>query len=106
MALPRYRLSRQAVNDLEQIADYLGERNPSAADRVIDEFFRSFDALSSNPDVGTNLDELRDELRMFVPSTPAARYIVFYYAVSDGVMISDVIHSARDWIGMFSRRER
>jgi toxin ParE1/3/4 len=106
MALPWYRLSRRAIADLEQISDYLGEQNPSAADRVIDELFRTFDALAAYPKIGTSLDDLRLELRMFVPSKPAASYVVFYYPVPDGVMISGVIHAARDWIGMFSSGER
>lgn len=106
MALQRYRLSSQAVVDLEQIADYLGDQSQSAADRVLDELFRTFDALAISTEMGMSLHELRPGLRMFVPSKPAASYAVFYYLVSDGVMISGVIHSARDWIGMFSSGER
>jgi toxin ParE1/3/4 len=106
MALPIFRLSRPAISDLEQIADYLGERNPSAGDRVIDELFRSFETLSTNPELGMSLEELRPALRMFVPCKPATNYLVFYYVVPDGVMISRVIHAARDWMGMFSRGER
>lgn len=92
--------------DLEELADYLGERNPSAADRVIEELDRSFDAIAGNRESGTSLDDLRSGLRVFVPSKPAANYLVFYYLVPDGVVISDVVHASRDWIGMFSRHER
>ncbi len=106
MAAPKYRLARRAISDLEQISDYLGQRNPSAADRVVDELFRAFDLLAISPEMGISLDELRPQLRMFLPSKPAANYLVFYYVVPDGVMVSGVIHSARDWIGMFSRGER
>lgn len=106
MAAPTFRLARRAVADIEQIADYIGERNPTAADRVIDELFCSFDELALNPELGTNLDDLRAELRMFIPRKPAQNYLVFYYVVPDGVMVSGVIHSARDWIGMFTRGAR
>jgi toxin ParE1/3/4 len=106
MARPIYRLSRLAVSDLEQIADYLGERNPTAADRVIDELFRSFDALSTDPGIGMSLEELRPELRMLMPTKPAASYLIFYYKVPDGVLVSRVLHAARDWMGMFSSGER
>jgi len=32
----RFRLTDQAVADLEGIASHIGERNPAAADRVLD----------------------------------------------------------------------
>jgi hypothetical protein len=31
---------------------------------------------------------------------------VLYYQMDDGVMISDVVHSARDWVGMLESGER
>jgi len=100
-----YRLARRVITDLEQISDYLGQRNPAAADRVIDELFRAFDLLAIQPELGIDLDELRPQLRLFHPAKPAARYLIFYYIVSDGVMVSAVIHSARDWVGMLEKRE-
>ena len=103
MALPIFRLSRRAVSDLEHIVDYLGTRNPAATDRGIDELFNTFEALCIDPDKGMSLEELRPELRMSIPSKPASNYLVFYYVVSDGVMISRVLHSARDWMSIFSR---
>jgi toxin ParE1/3/4 len=106
VASPTYRLARRAITDLEQISDYLSQRSASAADRVIDELFRSFDVIARDPDLGISLGELRPQLRMFQPSKPAANYLVFYNLVPDGVMVSGVIHAARDWIGMFLRSER
>jgi len=106
MANRGYRLSDQAVRDLEGIATYLGERSVDAADAVIDELTRTFKTLLGNPEVGTKLDEVRSDLRVFVPSHPAASYLVFFYGSDDGVLISDVVHAARDWIGMLKRGER
>jgi toxin ParE1/3/4 len=106
MAAPQYRLARQVITDLEGISYYLGQRSPTAADRVIDELFRVFDSLAVEPETGISLDDLRQNLRVCIPLKPAANYLVFYYVVPDGVMISAIIHSARDWIGMFARGER
>jgi plasmid stabilization system protein ParE len=55
----RFRIARRGATDLEEIAEYIGQRNPSAADRVIDELFHSFAQLADNPDFGISLDELR-----------------------------------------------
>jgi plasmid stabilization system protein ParE len=73
---------------------------------VIDELFRAFDALANNPETGMNIDHVRPNLRLLLLSKPAANYLVFYYVVADGVMISAIIQGARDWIGMFARGER
>jgi toxin ParE1/3/4 len=106
MESKRYRLSNRAVRDLEEIADYIGSQSIDAADRVIDELSRTFEMLAHLPEIGTGLDDLRTGLRFFVPSRPAANYAVFFYRSAEGVLISDVIHSARDWVGMLSRGER
>lgn len=106
MATQRHCLSCQAVADLEQIAEYLGQHSPDAADRVLDTLFETFEAIATNREIGTSLEELRPGLRMFVPAKPASNYVVFFYAVPDGIMVSTVVHSARDWTGMFLSGDR
>jgi toxin ParE1/3/4 len=106
MASRRYFLSRQARADLDSIAAYLREKSPSAARRVLTELFRTFQFLAAAPESGTQRDDLYPKARLFTPSRPAANYVVFFYARSDGVEISDIIHAAQDWEGMFSRGER
>lgn len=99
-------MSAQAIADLEQIANYLGEKSPSASGRVIDELFRTFESLAAFPEMGESFDDLRPGLRLIVPAKPAASYAVFYCLQQDIVLVVGVIHSARDWIGMFSTGER
>lgn len=106
MAASRYRLSQQALRDLENIADYLGSQNPEASDRVLQTIEETFKLLTLEPQLGVKRDDLHPNIRLFVPRSPADRYAVFYYAIIDGVEISDVIHAARDWVGMFGRQER
>jgi plasmid stabilization system protein ParE len=106
MAALNFRLSRRAISDLEEISEYLGKRSITAADRVIDELTLTFEALAKNRGIGSDLDDLKAGLRVFVPAKPAEKYLVFYYQVPGGVMISDIIHSARDWTAMFESGER
>jgi plasmid stabilization system protein ParE len=106
MTIKRFRLSAQAVADLEQIADHLGDRYPSAADRVIDELFRTFESLTVFPEMGESLHDLRPGLRMLIPAKPAASYAVFYYVREDSILVADIIHSAPDWVGMFFMGDR
>ena len=102
----RYRLSRQADKDLDEIATYLGERSPSAAVRVIEALHDPFTVLGRSPLLGTLRDDLRTNLRVFRCKKPADSYLIFYFPLPDGVEISTVIHASRDYLGMFAQGER
>lgn len=93
----RYRLSRRAHADMEGIAGYIGERNPAAADRVIDVLVDSFSVLAVHPELGTRRDDLRPGLRVYSPPRPAQNYVVLFYQSSNGVDINGVVHGARNW---------
>jgi plasmid stabilization system protein ParE len=106
MAASKYRLSRHAVADLEGIASYLQQRSPTAARRVIGALQDTFELLARNRQMGTSLDEIRPGLRLSISRRPADKCVVLHYSVADGILISDVIHSARDWVGMLEAGER
>src|SRR3972149_6373834 len=97
MATYGYRISRPAIADLEEISDYLSLRSVSAAERVIDSLHDTFRVIARDREIGTSLENLRPGLRMSLGSKPADNFMVFYYLVSDGVMFSRVLHSARAW---------
>jgi len=104
--MSRYRLSQQADRDLEEIADYLGERNPAAAVRVLEALHQTFTLLAKSPLLGTLREDLRRDLRVFRSRKPADSYLVFYYPISEGVEIAMLLHGSRDYLGMFARGER
>jgi toxin ParE1/3/4 len=106
MAAPRFYLSRRARADLDSITEYLASQSTIAPRRVLLELWNTFEFLAANPEVGNRRDDLHPNVRMFTPSRPASNYIVFYYPRESGVEISDVIHAARDWTGMFASGER
>lgn len=104
--MSRYRLSRQALLDLSSIEDHISGVNPSAAVRVLDRLHTTFQTLADNPGCGTAADDLRPGLRYFTSRHPASNYVILFRAIDDGVAITDVIHAARDWQGLFTRGER
>lgn len=106
MPSPRYRISNRALADLNGIADYLGERNPNAASRVLQTLLNSFESLAESPAMGVLRDDLHPGLRIFSPSRPAHNYVICFYSLADGVEISDVIHGARDWPELFHSGDR
>lgn len=106
MAGRQFRLSRRARADLDAISDYLREQNRNAARKVMLALLESFRFLADNPGSGTARDDLHPNVRVFSPARPARNYVVFFYPRSDGIEISDVVHAAQDWEGMFARDER
>jgi toxin ParE1/3/4 len=87
-----FRLSHLADRDLDEIADYLADRNPSAAIREIESFFERFALLAPQPLMG----QLRDDL----PSCPRAfcsgNYLILYRPTAAGIEVARVVHAARD----------
>jgi plasmid stabilization system protein ParE len=102
----RFRLADQAVADLKGIANYIGERNPAAADRVLDTLYETFSFLSENPNVGTPRGDLLPDLRVFAPPRPAHGYVIAYFKRLNGVEINAVVHGSRDWPNLIAGGER
>jgi toxin ParE1/3/4 len=88
----RYRLSRQAERDLEDIWFYQSEQNSISADQQIAEIPNRLPMLAQFPDMGTVRDELKSGARSF-PSKP---YLVFYAKLPDGIEILRFLHQSRD----------
>ncbi len=92
-----FRLAPQADIDLDEIADYIAEHNPSAALREIERLYEKFRLLSANPLLGEARESLQRNLRAFV----AGSYVIFYVPLSDGIEVERVIHGARDIESLF-----
>ena len=87
-------LSRAASTDIDGAWGYIQERNPKAADRVVAEFYRTFETLAENPNMGRLRTELEGTPRSFPLS--GRPYVVFYRPVSGGVRIIRIIHASQD----------
>lgn len=88
----RYFWTADAARDLDDIYDYLAERNLGAADRLIDEIDRKAELYAGNPLLGEARPDLALDLRAFRVGT----YIVLYRLFRDGIAIARVVHSSRN----------
>jgi toxin ParE1/3/4 len=52
MVVPSIFRTREAIEDLDGIWDYIARDNPVAADRMLDELNERFVLLSKNPEMG------------------------------------------------------
>lgn len=86
------RYDRRALADLRHIHDYLAERNPQAARRVISAIRTSIGYLADNPLMGVR--ERHGHGRLLVE--PRYRYVISYSLVGEAVQIRYILHPSRD----------
>lgn len=61
-----YSFSDAAVQDLEEICDYIAQQNPLAASRLFDSIRQKCKMLSQFPKMGKRYEKLASNLRGFV----------------------------------------
>ena len=87
------RWTTAAASDLENIADYLFEKTPENAARLIREICDAVLALRIYPNRGRA--GKKSGTRELV--LPALSYIVVYKVESDVLHIARILHGAREW---------
>ena len=97
-----YILSPDALQDLEDIWDFIAFDNPSAADRLEDEFFNAFEKLARQPRMGhSRLDVTERDVRFW----PSGSYLVVYREHPAALQVLAVLHGSRDVPEVIRRRE-
>jgi len=86
------RRSQKARSDLTEIWLYIAERNPAAADRVLDEIERVYRLLATRPRIGRE----RPEIKAGIRSLGVMSWIIFYRIEEEFIEIVRVLHGARD----------
>jgi toxin ParE1/3/4 len=81
----------RALRDLQAIADYLVERSPNGARRVLGAVKSSIETLGEFPGIGRLVDNAGHR-RIVVVRYP---YVVFYRTAGDEVLILHVRHTSR-----------
>ena len=92
--MSRYRLSRLAQADLDNIWLYIASRGSvGGASRVIHRITEVFPVLARMPRTGRS----RDDIAPDVSSFPVDHYLIYYRTNSEGgIQISRIIHRLRD----------
>ena len=88
-----YILAPEALQDLQELWDYIATENLDAADRVIDTLFAAFERLAAMPGLGHTREDLTDRpLRFWTVDT----YLVIYRAERTPIEIVTVTRGGRD----------
>ena len=90
--------SEPAVQDLEEIRDYIAADNRDAAIQLLDDIEATCERFAHNPRIGMQRDDLLAGIRLF----PVRKtYAVFYRITDDAVEIVRVVHARRDFGRLF-----
>jgi toxin ParE1/3/4 len=88
--MAKYRLSHQAVSDLESIAEYTIRQFGLAQARQYRDSLKScLEQLADNPEIGPTAEQLAHGLKRFSHQS----HVVFYLQEADGLLIVRILHS-------------
>jgi plasmid stabilization system protein ParE len=88
-----YRLHPGAFTDLDAIDDYIAQRDPDAADRLIAELYDAIRVLESSPHIGHRRPDLTDRpLRFWA----VRDYLIAYAPDERPLLILAVLHGRRN----------
>ena len=101
--MTRYRVSRDAERDLDEIFLYWARRaSLEVADRLIDSITERFWLVGEHPDAGRPSDEIAAGVKCF----PAGKYLIYYRRTRRGTEILHVFHGSRDRARAFKRASK
>lgn len=90
--MPKFTISPSAGADLDDIWQYISERDEEAAEKFIRDLIGKFQLLAENKEIGKRQDDFIVEMRMF----PFINYNIYYFTNDDGVEIYRVLHGRRN----------
>ncbi|HXW16106.1 MAG TPA: type II toxin-antitoxin system RelE/ParE family toxin [Terriglobia bacterium] len=89
----RYRVSKVAAQDLDEIFVYWAERaSLEVADRLIEGITDRFWLLGEYPNAGRSVDHIAAGVKCF----PAGNYLIYYRKGRRATEILHIFHGARD----------
>ncbi|MEA5505939.1 type II toxin-antitoxin system RelE/ParE family toxin [Halotia wernerae UHCC 0503] len=99
--MSNYSFSDVAIQDLDEICEYIARSNPKAASKLFDDIRQKCKLIASFPNMGKSYGRLVPNLRGFVMDD----YIVFYYPTENGISITRVASGYRDLESLFADSE-
>ena len=80
-----------ALNDVNEMVDFISEFNPAAARKLVDQIEQSVDRLPTFP------LSYRTGRVVGTREMPVGNYVVIYTVSETEILVLRVLHSARQW---------
>ena len=97
---------RVFINELLDIAEYLGQNDPAKGQQFIDACEETFAELADMPHLGSarsfNNPNLKNIRMWHVKGY--ADYLIFYQPAKTALKLLHIVHGARDYRALFERR--
>lgn len=93
-----YNLTDEAIQDLNDIYDYISNLSLDTASRFVDAFEQKCETLAKFPRMGKSYEDLAPQLR----GIPLDGYIILYRVIKDGIEVIRVVSGYRDLGTLFS----
>ncbi|MFZ0774092.1 MAG: type II toxin-antitoxin system RelE/ParE family toxin [Candidatus Sulfotelmatobacter sp.] len=99
--MPAYVLSPDALQDLQDIWDFIASDNAPAAEKLEDKFFEAFEMLAKRPRMGHTRSDLSErDVRFWTVGS----YLIVYRSIPAALQIVAVLHGARDVAEVIRKR--
>lgn len=95
-----YRITKKANSDIEAICDYIARDNTDAADKMDERFHREIQQLVLFPGMGHRRSDVTNPQYRF---WPVGKYVVAYRVEKGKVVVSRVLHGARNLRDLFGK---
>ena len=92
-----YQFSQDAIEDINEICDYLAQNNPQSASNLFDAIRQKCKLIANFPNMGKAYSQIRPNLRGFL----VGDYIIFYYAYPEGIFILRIVSGYRNLDTLF-----
>jgi toxin ParE1/3/4 len=97
----RIELSSFVASDLDTIADYIAQDNPTRALSFLREIRAQIVAIGQNPLLYRLRPEIGEEVRLAV----AGRYVILFRKMGDAVRIERVVYGGRDLLTLMQQED-
>ncbi|MEM9216261.1 MAG: type II toxin-antitoxin system RelE/ParE family toxin [Cyanobacteria bacterium P01_F01_bin.150] len=95
---PKFRLTEPAIQDIEQIADYLAQQSGlDGADQFLSKLDKKFAKILQFPNLGRVRNEILPDLR----SLSINNYLILYMPIGQDIEILRVVSGYRDLSALF-----
>ncbi|WP_395741833.1 type II toxin-antitoxin system RelE/ParE family toxin [Prosthecobacter sp.] len=96
-------LNPVAVNDLDEIEDYIAQDNLAAAEEVRQDILDTAERLGQQPAIGVRprFSAPRFVGIRFLPADHFPTYLLFYHELEDEIEVLRVLHGARNLPPLF-----
>jgi plasmid stabilization system protein ParE len=100
--MPAYVLAPDALQDLQDIWDFIAFDNAQAADQLENEFFEAFEKLAWRPRMGHTRSDLTErDVRFWSTGS----YLIVYRERPEQLQVLAVLHGSRDIPEVIRKRE-